>query len=108
MDVRRTAARDARAATRFLTKAIRRHGVPEQRTIDGSAAHEAAITSDNAAHDTAIVIRKSTSHKSVGAQDHRGVTRITCPLRGFTSFEAAPCHTVVKNRDDVFTEYGKR
>ena len=35
--------RDEEAALRFLTKAIRRHGVPEKITIDGSAANEAAI-----------------------------------------------------------------
>src|SRR2546422_9250700 len=39
--------RDAHAAKRFLTKAIRRHGVPEKMTIEGSAANEAAIKSDN-------------------------------------------------------------
>ena len=33
------------AAKRFLTKAIRRHGVPEKITIDGSAANEAALKS---------------------------------------------------------------
>jgi transposase-like protein len=37
MDVRRTAERDALAAQHFLTQAIRRHGVPETITIDGSA-----------------------------------------------------------------------
>ena len=40
-------------------KAIRRHGVPEKITIDGSAANEAAIKSYNEAHGTAIVIRKT-------------------------------------------------
>ena len=39
--------RDEHAAKRFLTKAIRRHGVPEKMTIDGSAANEAAIKSYN-------------------------------------------------------------
>ena len=39
--------RDERAAKRFLIKAIRRHGVPETITIDGSAANEAAIKSYN-------------------------------------------------------------
>jgi len=34
------------------------HGVPEKITIDGSAANEAAIKSDNAAHGTAIEIRQ--------------------------------------------------
>lgn len=31
---------DERAAKRFLSKAIRRHGVPETMTIDGSAANK--------------------------------------------------------------------
>jgi transposase-like protein len=35
--------RDEQAAMRFLTKAIRRHGVPETITIDGSEANAAAI-----------------------------------------------------------------
>jgi len=38
-----TAQRDQEAALRFLKKAIRRHGVPEKITIDGSDANEAAI-----------------------------------------------------------------
>ena len=37
--------RDEEAALRFLKKAIRRHGVPEKITIDGSAANKTAITS---------------------------------------------------------------
>jgi putative transposase len=53
-----TAQRDEPAAKRFLTKAIRRHGVPEKITIDGSAANEAAIKSYNEEHGTAIAIRK--------------------------------------------------
>ena len=50
--------RDEQAAKRFLTKAIRRHGVPEKITIDGSAANEAAIKSYNQEHGTAIAIRQ--------------------------------------------------
>ena len=53
-----TAHRDELATKRFLKKAIRRHGVPETITIDGSAANEAAIKSYNAEHGTAIAIRK--------------------------------------------------
>jgi putative transposase len=53
-----TEQRDERAATCFLTKAIRRHGVPEKVTIDGSEANAAAIRSYNQAHGTAIVIRQ--------------------------------------------------
>jgi putative transposase len=51
-----TEQRDEQAAKRFLTKAIRRHGVPKKITIDGSAANKAAITSYNEEHGTAIAI----------------------------------------------------
>jgi putative transposase len=37
--------RDKEAALHFLKKAIRRNGVPEKITIDGSKANEAAIKS---------------------------------------------------------------
>jgi putative transposase len=53
-----TEERDERAAMRFLTKAIRRHGVPETITIDGSEANAAAIRGYNKAHGTAISIRQ--------------------------------------------------
>ena len=53
-----TEQRDEQAAKRFLIKAIRRHGVPEKITIDGSAANKAAIKSYNEEHGTAITIRK--------------------------------------------------
>ena len=36
------------------TKAIRRHGVPEKITIDGSEAHAAAIRTYNQEHGTTI------------------------------------------------------
>ena len=50
--------RDKEAALRFLKKAIRRNGVPEMITIDGSDANEAAIKSYNQEHGTAIEIRQ--------------------------------------------------
>src|SRR5947209_5868096 len=50
--------RDKEAALRFLKKAIRRHGVPEKITIDGSDANEAAIKSYNEEHGTHIIIRQ--------------------------------------------------
>src|SRR5215813_6117805 len=49
--------RDKEAALRFLKEAIRRHGVPETITIDGSDANEAAIKSYNEEHGTHITIR---------------------------------------------------
>ena len=89
IDVLLTEHRDERAAKRFLTKAIRRHGIPEQLTIDGSAANEAAIRSDNEAHGTAIEIRKIKYRNNIVEQDHSAVTRVTRPMLGFKSFEAA-------------------
>ena len=89
MDFLLTEQRDEHAAKRFLTKAIRRHGVPEQIPIDGSAAHEAAIKSYNAAHGTAIAIRQITYLNNMVEQDHRGVKRVTRPMLGFKAFEAA-------------------
>ena len=72
-----TEQRDQEAALRFLKKAIRRHGVPEKITIDGSAANEAAIKSYNEAHGTAIEIRKIKYLNNIVEQDHRGVKRVT-------------------------------
>jgi putative transposase len=50
--------RDTGAALRFLTQAIRRHGVPETITMDGSDANEPAIKRDNAEHGTTMHIRQ--------------------------------------------------
>ena len=84
-----TEQRDQEAALRFLKKAIRRHGVPEQITIDGSAAHEAAIKRFNEEYGTAIEIHQIKYLNNIVEQDHRGVKRITRPMLGFTSFDAA-------------------
>ena len=84
-----TAQRDEPAAKQFLTKAIRRHGVPEKITIDGSAAHEAAIKRDNDEHGTAIEIRQIKSLNNLVEQDHRGIKRVPCPMLGFKSVMAA-------------------
>jgi putative transposase len=80
---------DERAAKRFLSKAIRRHGVPETMTIDGSAANKAAIESYNAEHGTTIAIRQTKYLNNIVEQDHRAVKRVTRPMLGFTSFHAA-------------------
>jgi putative transposase len=84
-----TEQRDEQAAKRFLIKAIRRHGVPEKITIDGSAANKAAITRYNEEHGTAIEIRQIKSLNNIVEPDHRGVKRITCPMLGFKAFDAA-------------------
>jgi putative transposase len=84
-----TEQRDERAAKRFLTKAIRRHGVPEKITIDGSEANAAAIRSYNAEHGTEIIIRQVKYLNHRVEQDHRAVKRVMRPILGFKSFDAA-------------------
>ena len=82
--------RAEQAAKQFLIKAIRRHGgVPEKITIEGSAAHEAAIKSDHAEHGTSIDIRQVKYVNHLVEPDQRAVKRVTGPMRGFKSFEAA-------------------
>jgi putative transposase len=81
--------RDTEAALRFLTPAIRRHGVPEIITIDGSEANEAAIKRYNEAHGTYIIIRQVKYLNNMVEQDHRAVKRVTRPMLGFKSFAAA-------------------
>jgi putative transposase len=81
--------RDTDAALRFLTQAIRRHGVPATITIDGSEANEAAIKRYNEAHGTHIIIRQVKYLNNVVEQDHRAVKRVTRPMLGFKSFAAA-------------------
>src|SRR5262245_40840355 len=89
MDFLLTEHRDEAAALRFLKKALRRHGVPEKLTIDGSAANEAAIKRYNAEHGTAMVLRQSKYFNNMVEQEHRGVKRVTRPMLGLKSFEAA-------------------
>src|SRR5438128_5471882 len=81
--------RDTEAALRFLKKAIRRNGLPETITIDGSDANEAAIKRYNEEHGTAIAIRQVKYLNNVVEQDHRAVKRVTRPMLGFKSFAAA-------------------
>src|SRR5215468_8796384 len=83
--------RDRDAAEAFLRKAIRTQGLPEKITIDRSGATTAAITHDNTTHKTAIIIRHSKYLNNIVEQDHRAVKRLTRPMLGFKSFDAAQC-----------------
>src|SRR5262249_39347540 len=76
-------------ALRFLKKAIRRNGVPETITIDGSDANEAAIKHYNEEHGTHIAIRQVKYLNNIVEQDHRAVKRVTRAMLGFKSFDAA-------------------
>jgi putative transposase len=84
-----TKQRDTAAALKFLKKAIRRNGLPKTITIDGSDANAAAIKCYNQEHGTAIAIRQVKYLNNMVEQDHRNVKRVTRPMLGFKSFEAA-------------------
>jgi putative transposase len=80
IDVLLTTHRNEPAATRVLTKAIRRHGGPETVMIDGREAHAAALRNDHVAYGTALVIRQVTYVHKIIEQDYPGVQYLTRPM----------------------------
>jgi hypothetical protein len=86
---RGTAPRPAHAATRGRTTAIRRHGVPEKRTLAGRAAQEATRQCDKAAHGTALALRQITALTTLVAPAPRGGKRVPRPRLGGTACAAA-------------------
>lgn len=81
--------RDEPVAEQFLTRAIRRHGVPEKITIDGSEANATVNHSYNAEHGAWIAIRHMKYLNNIVEQDHRAVKRVTRPILGFKYFVSA-------------------
>jgi transposase-like protein len=63
------------------------HKSPQTKTCDRT--NEAAIKRYNEEHGTAIVIRQVKYLNNIVEQDHRAVKRVTRPMLGFKSFEAA-------------------
>jgi transposase-like protein len=86
-----TARRDAAAALRFFSKAIRHHGEPKVVTIDKSGANTAALAGLNAGRekDDCIKVRQSKYLNNLVEQDHRNIKRRTRPMLGFKSFRRA-------------------
>jgi putative transposase len=84
-----TEPREEQAAKRFLTKALRRHGVPEKITSDGRAAKKAASESYTEAPGTASALRQSTSLNTMGEPDPRAVKRVTRLMLGCKASDAA-------------------
>jgi putative transposase len=89
IDPRLTAHRDEPAAKRFLIKAIRRSGVPDTITTDGSEANAAADRTYNQENRPTITIRQVKPLNSLVEQDHRSVKRVTRPMFGSRSSDAA-------------------
>ena len=84
-----TAKRDRKAALRFLTRAIKSHGVPRVITIDKTGANTAAIEAYNSKHETSIEIRQCKYLNNMVEQDHRRIKRRIRPMLGFKSFRTA-------------------
>jgi putative transposase len=89
IDLLLTEHRDKEAALRFLKQAIRRHDLPKKIPVDGSEAHEAALTSYNEAYGPPSSIRQVQYFTTIVEQEHRSVKRVTRPMWGFKAFEAA-------------------
>ena len=88
-----TAKRDAKAAKRFLQRAIKNNGLPEKITIDGSSANKAAIKEINEDlkkdKKEEIEIRTKKYLNNIVEQDHRGIKKIYSTMRGFKDFHSA-------------------
>jgi DDE domain len=63
--------------------------VLEKITIDSSEANAATIKSYNEEHCTNIMLCQVKYLNTIVEQDCRGVQRVTCPMLGFKSFDAA-------------------
>jgi transposase-like protein len=100
-----TKERDEQAAKRFLTKAIRRHGVPEKITIDGSAANEAAIKSYNKEHGTAIVIRKIKYLNNIVEIVFTQMTKTRGLAAGMGRDGVADFHVTIRHEDPINQEF---
>jgi putative transposase len=81
--------RDEPVAEQFLTRASRRHGVPEKITIDGSEANAMVNHSYNAEHGTWIAICHMKYLNNSVEQDHRAVKRVTHCNIGLKHFVSA-------------------
>ena len=84
-----TAKRDLAAVRRFLERALNLHDVPEKITIDKSGANTAAIESGKADACVDILMCPEKYLNNIVEQDHRGVKRVSQPMRGFKSFGSA-------------------
>ena len=95
VDFRVSKKRDKAAALAFFKKAIGSSGLPEKVTIDKSGANTAALERLNLWLFLAglwwcfIEVRRIKYLNNRVEQDHRAIKRVTRPMLGFKSFEAA-------------------
>jgi len=86
-----TAKRNKAAAKRFFEKAMNANGLPEKVTMDKSGANKAAMDEINASLPSPALVRQIKYLNNIVEQDHRAVKRVTKPMLGFKSFNAAKC-----------------
>ncbi len=84
-----TAKRDKAAAMRFFSKAMQDNDVPEKITMDKSGANKSAIDQIIEDQEISITVRQVKYLNNIVEQDHRAIKRITRPMLGFQSFQAA-------------------
>src|SRR3954453_16024017 len=91
--------RNRTAAKRFLRKALKRHGRPEQIVIDGSQTNREAILACDAesrlqdrsrCKPKPIRLRQSPKLKKKNKKDPRAIKRGVRPMMGFKSMSSAP------------------
>src|SRR5499427_7864681 len=99
-----TEQRDDEAALRLLKKAIRRHGVPEKITIDGSAANEAAIKRYNEEYGTAIAIRKIKYLNNIIEIVFTQLTKTRHLAAGMGGDDVADFHVAIGHQDPINQE----
>ena len=86
-----TAKRNKAAAKRFFEKAMNANGLPEKVTMDKSGANKAAMDEINASLPSPALVRQIKYLNNIVEQDHRAVKRVSKPMLGFKSFNAAKC-----------------
>ena len=84
-----TAKRDKAAAMRFFEKAIQDNGTPEKVSMDKSGANKSAIDHIIENKTIFVIVRQVKYLNNIVEQDHRAIKRITKPMLGFRSFQAA-------------------
>jgi transposase-like protein len=84
-----TARRNAKAALRYLRKAMKTSGRPQKITIDKSAASTAAIKTHNRESHSRVHMRRVKYLNNIVEQDHRPVKRKMRSMMGFKKFRTA-------------------
>ena len=74
---------------RFFEKAIQDNGTPEKVSMDKSGANKSAIDQIIGDKAISVIVRQVKYLNNIIEQDHRAIKRITKPILGFKSFQAA-------------------